>query len=539
MPHDNLWSHCTFFERSFDEQVIYGEKRIKEHFDAWCKTKTANLICKDKKPKSINDLPITEYSDYPILSEVKNLIENGTKNEPRRKGELWHDYYTRILGAFSNVIEGYLPDRSAICIKTTGTTGTNKFVVHGETFLNQFISDSVASLLMAASKENGEKILDEKLNVLNLFAPVPYLSGWVLRYWEDILHFVPPISVTDNISDMGKKFYLALQMIEKGSKIHIVGGSGALLYMACKYFSDPQYFFEQSYKSTPSKYKKALVLFKLAMSKLEKRPTGKLKNMMPLKGAIVGSTDARIYAQFLKEEFDVEPFNYYAATEIGCSMLGRLDRKLDLFPNLRGVYMEFLDEKGELKKISELKKNNVYELIATPYFSMFTRYRIKDIFRLIDFSDGSPMFSFEGRTHNMIDIYNYYRFSEDLMARVLVSAGFESSDRWVVTKSYRPREILEIYFEKEWPISEKEAEKLIFNSMLTLIPGFDNYVRDFKIVDPADAIRVQFLEKGTFTRYTIKQVRKNVPLGQYKPLKIIPPEKSNLLDELKESSRND
>jgi len=505
----------------------------------WAKTLTAKTICKDTTPKNIEDLPITEYGDYPVLVAFKQKMEEREKGETRKKGELLHDYYSRLLNEVSYVVDGYLPDKPAICIKTTGTTGESKFVIHGEKFLNQFVSDSIVSVLMASSNEWGEKSLDGKPNVLNLFAPIPYLSGWVLRYWDGILNFVPPISVTDSLSDMSKKFYMALQMIEKGNKIQVVGGSGALLYMACKYFSDPKDFFEQSYKLTSTKYKKALIFFKLMLERLGSKKITNLREMMPLKCAIIGSTDAQIYAQFLKEEFSIEPFNYYAATEIGCSMLGRITRKLDLLSNLRGVYMEFLDEKGELKKVYELKKGGIYELIATPYYSMFVRYRIKDLFRVADFYDDSPVFSFMGRTQNMIDVYNYYRFSEDLIAKVLVTAGFQASDRWVATKTLKPRELLEVYFEREWAVSEKQAQKLIFDAMLALIPGFDNYVRDFKIVDPSEAVRVQFLEKGTFTRYTIKQVRKNVPLGQYKPVKIVTPDKSNIIDELKECSKND
>jgi uncharacterized short protein YbdD (DUF466 family) len=121
---------------------------------------------------------------------------------------------------------------------------------------------------------------------------------------------------------------------------------------------------------------------------------------------------------------------------------------------------------------------------------------------------------------------------------VLIAAGFQASDRWVITKSLRPKEILEVYLEREWAVNEKQAQKLIFDSMLTIIPGFDNYVRDFKIMNPAEVVMVHFLEKGTFTRYTIKQARKNVPLGQYKPVKIVTADKSNIIEELKECSKN-
>ncbi|MGB9622875.1 MAG: hypothetical protein ACPL07_03415, partial [Candidatus Bathyarchaeia archaeon] len=132
---------------------------------------------------------------------------------------------------------------------------------------------------------------------------------------------------------------------------------------------------------------------------------------------------------------------------------------------------------------------------------------------------------------------NYYRFSEDLMAKVIADAGFTSSDRWVVSKT-EPSQKLDIYFEKEWLVTTSQAEKQIFDSMLKLVPGFDNYVKNFNIRNPSEAIRVHFFNRGTFTRYTIKQARRNVPLGQYKPPKIVPTSRSYIIDELKECSKN-
>ena len=537
MNNDELWRHCDFFKRSFDEQVAFGEEKLKGHIEAWRNTTTAKGICKDKEVKTVDDVPITEYEEYPFLSNFRDTIEDKVKIEPRGDCELWHDYYTRILDSISYTLESYLPDKPSICIKTTGTTGKNKFVPHGVKFNEQFISDTIAIILFGTAKEWGESVFDPKPNAFNLVAPVPYLSGWALRYWENLINFIPPISFTDFTNDMGKKFYKALKLIEEGNRIHIVGGSGALLYMTCKYFADPEYFMTESYKMSPSWWKKVLILLNLFIVKARRRGTEDLREIMPLKGVIVGSTDARLYADFFKKEFGVEPINSYSATEIGCAMFGRPDRKLDFFPNLRSVYPEFLDEKGEVKKVYELKRENVYEFIATPYYSAFTRYRIKDVFKVKDFYDGCPVFTFEGRTQNILDILNYYRFSEDLMAKVIADAGFKSSDRWVVSK-IEPEQRLDIYFEKEWSVTAGQAERQIFDSMLKLVPGFDNYVKDFNVREPSQAVRVHFLNRGTFTRYTIKQARKNMPLGQYKPPKIVPTDKSYIIDELKECSKN-
>jgi len=506
---------------------------VKKHFDTWSKMPTTKMVYEDKKPNSIEDMPITDYEDYPILLSFREKIEEMVKSKPRKEGELWHDYYEELLGGMSNLFEGYMPDKPSMCVKTTGTVSGSKWIVHGEKFKDEIISDSIAIVLMGCSKKWGDKIFDKRLNAFSLVAPVPYLSGWALRSWGRLVDFVPPISVADQISDMGKKLYITLKEIEKGTKIHLVGGSGALLYMVCKYFSDPEFFLKESYAVTSSPLKKMLILLKLMLTKFEGKKRGSLIEIMPLKGVVIGSTDANVYAEFFEKEFGVEPINSYAATELGCAMFGRPDRKLDFFPNIKSVYQEFLDKDGYIKKISEVKRGHTYELIATPFHSMLVRYRIGDLFKVTNFYDGMPVFSFEGRTCMVLEVCGYYRVTEDCMAKTLVNAGFRASDRWAVTRTLKPREHLLVLFEKEWPVSERQAEKLIFGSLLSSSSEFQSYVKDFNISDPSDAIKVEFLEKGAFTRYAIKQAKKNMPLGQYKPPKIITPERQHVLDELR------
>jgi hypothetical protein len=536
----SLWEkYCSFYKQDFNTQANLNEGLALDHLDAWCRTVTAKSIAKGKKPNKIDDLPITEYDDYPILLTFGQEIKEEEKREARAGGELLHDYYTRLFNKTSSLVAGYLPDEPVLCMKTTGTTGESKWIVHTKKFNEGYMASSIALVLMTLSKEWGEKVLEEKPNTLNLVAPVPYISGWATRFWDEIINFIPPISYTDNVADMGKKFYTSLKMIEKGNKIHMIGGSGALLYMACKYFSDPQYFLSMSYNATPSMSKKFLILLKQLSLKLGNSGKKDLREIMPLRGVLIGSTDARFYTDFFKEEFGVEPLNSYGATELGSCMFGRPDRKLGFFPNLKTNYFEFLDEKGEVRKLSEVKKGEMYELVATPFYSIFVRYRIRDIFRVSDFYDEMPVFTFEGRAQTMMMIYDYYRLTEDLMAEVIVNAGFKASDRWAATKTIKPNEVLIILFEREWPLTEREAEKAIFNSMLSVQPEFSSYVHDFNIKKPSEAVKVEFLERGTFTRYAMRQARKNVPLGQFKPPKIITPEKSDILEELRECSLHD
>jgi hypothetical protein len=347
LNYDELWKrHCSFFEKDFKEQLEYNKQMMKKHIETWSRTVNAKTICKDRELTGIKDIPITNYGDYRVLSKFGEKILEKEKSEPRKGNELWYDYYSRILNYTSDVVDGYLPDKTQTCVKTTGTTGVSKWIAHGEKFNDHMVADTTAIVLMALATEGGKNLFDNKPNALNLSAPVPYLNGWMIRYWETLVNFIPPVEVTDSISDFGKKFYLSLKSIENGNKISLAGGSGALLYMACKYFLDPEYFLEETSKMTSSKTKKALIFLKLMSTKLKGKRHGSLQDTLPLKGVVIGSTDARVYADFFREEFGIEPLNAYAASEIGCAMFGRPDRKLDFFPNLRSVYHEFLDDNG-------------------------------------------------------------------------------------------------------------------------------------------------------------------------------------------------
>ncbi|MEM4177159.1 MAG: GH3 auxin-responsive promoter family protein [Nitrososphaeria archaeon] len=540
MDNLQLWEkYCSFYRKEFEQQIEYNDYLLKKHLSHWLNTFTAKKICGDKSVKCVDDLPITDYSDYPVLDKVTEVLEVCEKTVPMTAGETLHDYYMRIFEQnVRGLVEGHLPDEPYFCVKTTGTTGKPKYFVHGKNFYETFISSIMALVLIAFSREWGENVLDNNTNALNLIAPPPYISGWALKFWSNFLNFIPPIEVADKIRDMGKKFSIALRMIEKGYKIHMAGGSGTLLYMICKYFSDQEYFLKESYRMSSNWNKKFLILMKLLITKLSSNKRKNLRDIMPLKGVLIGSTDARLYADFFEKEFGVQPLNSYGSTEFGSAMFGRPDRKMDFMPNLKSLYFEFLDSMGEVKKLHELKKGESYELVGTPFYTMLVRYRIGDMFRVIDFYDGMPVFSFEGRVQTIISIYDYFRVTEDIMAKVLVEANFKASDRWVVSKILHPREKLYVLFEKEWPLSEGEVERRIFDALNNIHPEFRDYVRDFRISVPGEAVKVEFLSRGTFTRYAIKQAKKNVPLGQYKPPKIIPPEKFQILEDLRDCSRN-
>jgi hypothetical protein len=86
----------------------------------------------------------------------------------------------------------------------------------------------------------------------------------------------------------------------------------------------------------------------------------------------------------------------------------------------------------------------------------------------------------------------------------------------------------------------REAEKIIFSSLMETEKimaqrgrTLKDYVTDFKIEDPSEVIKVEYLRPGAYFRYQMIQAKMGSPLGQYKPPKIIPPEKMDIYETLR------
>jgi len=529
-----LWDkYCGFFEKDFSEQLEYNKAHMQKYFEKWKHTELAKIL-NAEDAKTLDEVPVTVYDDYQVLKEFGEKIEYLTDNRPRLQGELLWDYYDRVSREVAPMVRDYMVDDFSFCAKTTGSTGRSKWVVHGEEFWENYKLDIVSAALLSCSDEWGQTRAKVGDSGLNAVAPVPYISGWGTKASQGIFRSVPPVEVTDNEPNMRKRIYLAFKAIEEGEKIELAGGTGSLLYMICKYFLEPDKFYQEYYKSLNFSLPKIGLLLKWLQTKLSNRKVGDIRKLMPLKGITLAGVDARLYANFFKENFGTDIFNVYGSTELGQTMKGEPGRKGDLTPNLRSSYLEFQTDEGEVKKIDELKLDQVYSLIGTSFGSILIRYRINDLVRVIDFRDDDmPIFSFEGRTSTIIDIYGYYRLTEDIASRAFAKAGLRLSDKWAIAKILEPNEHLLVLMEKEWDLSPEKATESIFYSLQEVCEDFKKYVQDFAIERPSEAIVVEYLKEGAFLRYSAIQVKKGVPIGQYKPPKIIPPEKHEVYETLR------
>ncbi len=541
MNNSGLWKdYCSFYEERFSDQIENSRKGIKQLFEKWKKTTLCRALCPET-PQSIKDVPVTTYGDYPMLSDFGRRMASLRDKTPRIRGELSNDYYNRIGHEMGSSLSAYMAEPYYLCMITTGTTGKSKWIAHGETYWSNFTADNVASAVIACSDGWGETRLRKGDKSLNITAPVPYMSGWGAVAWhESGFGLIPPIEVADTLGPR-ERYFLMLKLLQKGQDVAIGAGVGSTFYMIVKYLLDPEEFYEEYWDSMSFGLRKVLLSFKLLQCKLKGKDKRRARDLLPLKGIMVGGTEAQLYIDFFRKEFDLEPFHGYGSTEAGTVLRGVPDRKTDLLPNLRSAYLEFKDKDGEIREVDELKKGETYELVVTPFGSIIFRYDMEDRFRVIDFRDDRmPVFAFEGRSKMMMRLSSPYIVSPNVIVQALYRAGLRSSDKWAVAKLLKPREHLHFLMEKTWSYSERQAEKIIFKFLMEVdkaIPQrgdtLTDYVADFGIKDPSDVVRVEYLEPGAFLRYSMIKAKMGSPLGQYKPPKIIPTEKMEIYDTLR------
>jgi len=530
----DLWrEYCGFYEKPFSVQLEANEALMKEHMERWSRTRQARVLCPDGVT-SIEDVPVTTYADYKALLEFKSRIERLEKDAPRMPGELYWDYYYRIGRIAAEPYSDDVIGDFSLAAKTSGTDSEPKWAVHGSAFWENFRRDVVATALFACSDSWGRTKFQPGDKGLNFTPSAPFLSGWGRKASQGLAVDVPPVDVMDAIPDTRRRFFAALEYLERGHSVNLVGGIAPSVYLMCEYFSNPESLFEEYYHSTNAGLTKLFLLQRLTKAKVSRRSRN-VRDYFDLKGLMIGGVDTTLYADYIRAKLAVEPFCIYGVTELGLPMFGSPDRKEDLLPNLRSCYLEFRDADGSIRKITEVKPGNTYDLITSSIGGIFLRYDVGDMVRVLEMrDDGMPIFAFWGRRNAVVAIRGFLpRVTEALATRAMAMAGLSLSDKWAFTKSINESEKILVLMENTWGIPETEAGQRIFNALFALSEDFRHLVSDNKIHDPEEIIEVEYLKMGAFFRYSVNRAKEGYPMGQVKPPKVIPPERQDISDLLR------
>lgn len=532
---EELWEeYCGFINMPFSDQMSFNQKQREDFFKDWKETKAAQHFC-PKGADTFEDIPLTTYDDYSILREYGQKVEQLSETVPQEEGEDLWDYYLRLGKQAAPMLDGWLADDFGLCCKTSGTGGESKWVAHGQSFVDVGFKNIMTFFMVACSEAWGETAFRKEYNLINIAGPSPYISNMVTKCAVSHgIKLIPPPEITEKTADMRKKIMIALKMVEKGEKIDMGGGIASAFHLACRYFTDRDTLYKDFYQSMNFGIPKTVYFFMWLYQALFGKKYERAGDILTLKGLATGGFDTEVYAKYLKEQFGIEPLNVFGASETGFIMFGPPDQRQNLMPALSSGYFEFLTESGEVKKIDEIEKNEIYELVFTPYRSVFVRIKMGDLFKVADFrEDGLPIFSFESRKMDRLEFFNYFMLSEAMAVKVLIKSGLPPTDKWAFVKELEPDEHLCLLMEREWDYSPEEAGRRVFESLREIDPFFAEYINDFGIKDPEKIIRVEYLQKGAFMRYIMRRAREGAEIGQIKPLKLITPQNREVAEILR------
>ena len=529
-----LWKeYCSFFDKPFSEQVETSTARRDRLFRDWRRTRTAQTLSASGF-SDFSEVPLTTYEDYPLLQQFGVAAEKIAREEPCGEGEELWDYYVRVARRAVAAVELDLIGEFAFAMKTSGSGGRSKWFTYDRTYWETGAQTAARVLIMSCSDQWGTTNISWGDTLLNIAAPAPYGAAAGTKTFSNFLKLSPPTLEMERIADMRKKMSLVYETIGNGTRIDFMFGPASMLSLIAKYYTAPDKLYGDLYRSMPLGVAKFFLGLKFLSARFKGQPYKKAREVLPIKGLVSTAWDGTPYIDYIRDQFGVDPFNMYAATDTHVPLMGRPHRKFDLFATLDLAYFEFLAADGQVHPIDRLQKDHLYELVVTTFGGITMRYKMGDIFRVIDIEEGGiPVFRYESRTTGMLDVRGYFNVTEAMMRDVLAAAKVPLSDTWAVCQTIEPEDRITILMERLPHINARQVAHAVFEELQRINPFFLNYVRDFRVKRAEEILAVEYLRQGAFMRYAMEKTKQGVPMGQNKPPKIIGPERSSIADRLR------
>jgi len=401
----------------------------------------------------------TTIGDKLNIKEATNLSEIGLTD---------YSFYEPFFAnpdpsAFMHPIENYIRTR------TSGTSAKEKWFMFPKSSISRFWRETGIAIIMTIFND-GEGIKFEYGDVCFInVAPRPFLGGYILPLADKTSSGLVTITPDMNLPYQEKIDYF----INNYERI-----DGAVL----------------------------------TASSLISQIIPKLKEKISLKGVLtLDSPIAQVYEDEITEFCGTPPKTLYATTEtFGCTVPSVQYPLAFFFDWRRGIFEFHPFEKGRCRPdtlidIRQVKTNHVYQPVFTSLESEITRYVLPDLLKCIAESDDAlnietPVFMFQQRHENTVSIQNFTRISENELLTAFRKAAINISEFTARTEVHNGLEYMKIIIEENG-IKREEFINRLDKSLGNLDKDYLDLTKFFNYVP----IKVEFVPKGTFLRYTNDQ----------------------------------
>ncbi len=507
---EEVWDrYCGFIDLSLAEFMGVQKRLLVEQIDLLAGCEMGRKLLGDPVPCTVEEfrarVPLTTYTDY-----SDHLLE---KNEE------------------------VLPVEPLYWVHTSGRSGeyAHKWVPYSEGLFQKMGKTCLAGALFATCSGRGDVVLEENDKTLTCTAPMPYVSGLVVRAMaaEFPFEFMPPVEESEQMDFQDR--------IAKGINLSLRKGLDVFWGISSILVRIGQRFSEQSGDTGLSREMlHPAIIGRIIRGKVTARMRGGPmlpRDLWNIKGILTGGMDTSIYADRIEYYWGVRPLEFYAGTEFGVLALQTWDFKdLVFVPDFN--FLEFIPEDEHLKSkadpqyvpktllLDEVSPGK-YETVITNFKGgVFVRYRAGDMIRITALRNDEldidiPQMVFESRCDDIIDLASFTRLTERVLWKAIEESEVAYTD-WTARKEWTTQKevtsdhpILHIYLEpKDGDArSESEVAELIHRPLMGLDDDYKNLVEMMELYP----LRVSFLNPGAFQQYTQDQVAAGADLAHMKP----------------------
>lgn len=507
-----IWKrYCGYLELGRDEFQQTQDRLLANQLSAWKRSPLVGRIFGGSVPSTVEEFreraPLTTYDDY--------------------------------ADALLNRREEDLPEPAHVWVHTSGRGGQFEFKWFPFTrgMFDAMSDYSVGCFLLAACRQRGEIRLKERDRLMFTLAPVPFVSGLVVRALYEQFNFRiwPPYEQAVRM-EFFERIREAIRLAFSEGIDYFYGISSFMISLSEQ--------FEEAGRGGGSPEMRRMlrdprVLLRLLKGILSARLRGsplRPRDLWRPKGIICGGMDTAVYRERIRAMWGEYPREGY-----GCSEFGFLANQhyaaTGMVPCVQTCYFEFLPleeyekwkrdraHRPSLRRLSEVETGRDYALIGTNFFGgVLVRYVLGDAVRFLSLRDPSigldlPQLQVSSRIDDVIDIAGFTRLTEKTIWSAVENCGIPYAD-WVVAKEYRADQpLLHLYLE---PRREGDDPDRVAQIIHAELKRLDPQYRDLEEMAGIRPLVVTLFTRGTFARYQRERQAAGYDVAHLKPVHMSP-----------------